>query len=189
MSERWAPVKGFEGLYEVSDLGSVRSVSRVVEFISQGKTVKRRVRSKVLSQSFKGNGGRARAYRSITLWCGEKCMSREVHSIVATAFLGLRPEGLHVCHKDGDGLNNRLDNLYYGTPSQNAEDALRHGTKPVGEKASHAKLNEGQVRAILAERWSSTRVALSKKYGVSLHTIHEIVSGLSWRHVYAEIEQ
>lgn len=51
-----------------------------------------------------------------------------VHHLVASAFLGERPAKKLVCHRDGDCQNNRIENLYYGTQSENMKDAIRHGT-------------------------------------------------------------
>lgn len=51
-----------------------------------------------------------------------------VHSLVAEVYLGLRPEGQQVRHLNGDSTDNRVDNLAYGTPSENQLDSLRHGT-------------------------------------------------------------
>nr|WP_232111245.1 HNH endonuclease signature motif containing protein [Nocardia wallacei] len=52
---------------------------------------------------------------------------RTAHSLVAEAFIGPRPEGLQVCHNDGDPTNNMLANLRYDTPSENQTDIVRHG--------------------------------------------------------------
>lgn len=57
-------------------------------------------------------------------------VARLVHTLVATAFLGPRPEGMEVCHFDGDPANPRLSNLRYDTPVANARDKVRHGTHP-----------------------------------------------------------
>lgn len=50
------------------------------------------------------------------------------HYMVATLFIGPRPLGLEVCHRDGNSLNDRVENLYWGTRSDNVQDSIRHGT-------------------------------------------------------------
>jgi hypothetical protein len=110
--ERWLPLPGYEGFYEVSDLGRVRSHRR------------------------RGSSGRLKrfymdpkdGYACLVLYArNEPGRRARVHVLVAQAFLGPRPDGYFVCHRDGDPANNRLENLYYGTPSDNVRDTMRHG--------------------------------------------------------------
>lgn len=61
-----------------------------------------------------------------------------VHALVAEVFLGPRPEGMFVCHKDDVRTNNRLSNLYYGTHSENTVDSVRNGTHNNARK-THCK--------------------------------------------------
>ena len=111
--ETWKPVPGYEGLYEVSDLGRVRSVYREVPC----KIGTRRVFPKILRTPIH------KGYRQVNL----RGKTRSVHQLVSLAFMGERPKGWHTCHRDGDSLNNLADNLYYGTASDNMQDTLRHG--------------------------------------------------------------
>lgn len=113
--ERWLPVPGWEELYEVSDLGRVRSLTRWTPAgTRKGRMMKMNVDpSGYFQLGFRRNG---------------KNRTQKVHQLVAAAFLGPRPEGMEVRHLDGDPLNNRLDNLAYGTPSENSQDSIRHGT-------------------------------------------------------------
>lgn len=110
MGERWAPVPGYEGRYEVSTAGRVRSYAFS--------------RPKILSQSIRRDDG----YPRVTLILAGVRKTVAVHRLVATAFLGPRPDGLETRHLDGNAGNPRLENLRYGTPSQNAFDRIRHGT-------------------------------------------------------------
>ena len=64
----------------------------------------------------------------MSLYTQGKNKIRYVHSLVAESFIGPRPEGMEVCHNDGDPTNNHLDNLRYGTSSGNELDKVRHGT-------------------------------------------------------------
>ena len=119
--EQWKPVNGYEGIYEVSSHGRVRSVDRTVTR-SDGKV--HRYKGKVLSAGLSKRGG----YPLVSLYAQGKNQSHYVHSLVAETFIGSRPEGTHVCHYDGDPTNNHVDNLRYGTPSDNELDKVRHGT-------------------------------------------------------------
>ena len=119
--EQWKPVRGYEGIYEVSSHGRVRSVDRTVT-CSDGHV--RSHKGKVLSACLSKRGG----YPLVSLCTQGKSQSHHVHSLVAEAFIGHRLEGTEVCHSDGDPTNNHLDNLRYDTSSGNELDKVRHGT-------------------------------------------------------------
>ena|SRR5690606_1388273 len=117
MDEIWKPVPGYEGIYEVSSKGRVRSLDRVN---SQGA----RVRGRVMKTRTDKDG-----YFDLVLSkAGEKTYPR-VHRLVCEAFHGPAPEGKpFACHKDGNNQNNTPENLYWGSSSDNMQDAVRHGT-------------------------------------------------------------
>lgn len=119
MTEEWRPVPGYEGLYEVSNEGRVRSLDRVVHHSSAGKmTLKGK--GKALT---KGHGGHPVVGLSV-----DNCKRNvEAHILVAAAFIGPRPEGKEVCHNDGNPENNHVSNLRYGTRSENLLDRIKHG--------------------------------------------------------------
>lgn len=114
--EEWRPVVGYEGAYEVSNLGRVRSLPRVVMRGANGPLpVRGRILKQVRSQE---------VYRQV----GIGGRPRRVHHLVAEAFIGPRPPGLEICHNNGDGADNRASNLRYDTKSANELDRVRHGT-------------------------------------------------------------
>ena len=119
MYEKWLPVVGYEGLYEVSWSGRVRSVDRVV-VASNG--VARQMKGRVLKCS-PGNHGYAQAI----LCKGDGGRSYLVHRLVLEAFEGPCPEGLEACHNDGDQTINVWDNLRWDTGSSNMVDKVNHG--------------------------------------------------------------
>lgn len=116
IGEEWRAIPGWEGHYEASSLGRVRSLERV-------DSAGRRVRGRVLSPSVRRSG-----YLHVLLWRGGRSETRYVHRLVTLAFVGPCPETLEVCHLDGDPGNNRIENLRYDTSSANHLDAVRHGT-------------------------------------------------------------
>lgn len=100
---------------------------------------------------------------------------RCVHQLVAFAFIGSRPSGMLVCHKDDNTMNNNVDNLYYGTPKENTHDKLVNG--------KGRKLTDEDVRSIkerLAKGERCNRIA--NDYGVASRTINKISTGerYSW---------
>jgi len=120
VSEEWRPVPGFEGLYEVSSQGRVRSVDHYAPV--RGGSV-RLVRGRIRKLQT-GSGG----YLKLMLSKGNVITNHEVHALVAAAFHGARPPGMEVCHNNGDQSDNRAENLRYGTHSDNIRDAIKHGT-------------------------------------------------------------
>jgi len=128
MNEEWLPVLGWEGLYEVSSLGRVRSLPREV---ASGKSSRAVRGGKVLKSA--NTGG----YRHVALHNVDRVKNSRVHVLVAEAFLGPRPEGMNACHTDGDSTNNVPENLYWGTQLQNIHDKVRHGTDRFALKRGH----------------------------------------------------
>lgn len=100
-----------------------------------------------------------------------------VHRLVYRVFIGEVPDGLVICHKDGNPSNNSLDNLYAGTVSDNARDTVRHGT------CSLAKLTEEQVKEILSLRGKMMVKDIAYMYKVNRHAITNIFRGKSWTHL------
>jgi hypothetical protein len=109
--ESWRPIPGYEGSYEASDLGRIRSLPR------------RTTRGGILRGSTHQFG-----YRVVHLSHFGVKQREGVHVLVARTFLGPRPEGQEVRHRDGNPSNNQVSNLRYGTRSENASDAVEHGT-------------------------------------------------------------
>lgn len=171
--ERWLPVRGYEGVYEVSDLGRVRSVNRV-------DTYGRRRRGKVLKP--------AGQYPMVVLSCGGETTTRTVHSMVLEAFVGPCPAGMEGCHEDGDPWNCVLSNLRWDTRKANAADMLRHGRAKTdglpGEDNPNAYLTDGDIREIRHLRaggLSPQRIA--DRIGTTRWNVRLILSRTNWRHV------
>lgn len=119
MTEQWLPVVGYEGLYEVSDHGRVRSLERQVP---NGEGTVRTVRSRILKS---GNTSAGRPL--VQLWKDGKGTGKHPYWLVLEAFVGPRPEGMQACHWDDNPHNNKLENLRWGTPSENWMDMVRNG--------------------------------------------------------------
>ena len=162
--ENWKAIPGFEGYYEVSDLGRVKSLDREL------------VQRNGVKQCFKGQilkpGETTHGRLTVSLRKKEKKKTYKVHILVALSFLGERPEGYHVCHLDGNVKNNKLSNLRYDTKSENEIDRYRQG-----KKAGSAKLSIKQVLEIrrLYATGDCTYKELSDIYGVSKSNIGFIV--------------
>lgn len=114
--ENWVAVPGYVGIYEVSDQGRMRSVART---LVDG----RRWRSHPMTPTVREDG-----YLSVSLWENGRRRSFLLHRIVLSAFHGEAPEGTEGLHADGDKSNNALENLSWGTRSQNIRDQVAHGS-------------------------------------------------------------
>ena len=134
--EVWKDIKGFEGKYQVSNLGNVKSLDRMVPHPMKGETFKRGAPLKPSKHS----GG----YLVVGLG-GPK---HYVHRLVMQAFVGDAPEGMKdVNHISGDKTDNRLSNLEYCTRLHNVHHAWRTGLQDnAGENNGGNKYTEQQVR-------------------------------------------
>lgn len=134
MAETWKPVPGYEGFYEVSDLGRVYSVPRQDP---RGN----RIGGKILKQSLNRGG-----YPLVGLNRDGNCKSFLVHRIVLMAYVGPPQEGEEALHGDGNRTNGALVNLRWGTRSENNYDQVQHGTHPELRKThcprGHAYIGE-----------------------------------------------
>ena len=176
MQEVWLPVVGYEGLYEVSDWGRVKSLARTCPK-SSGGTI-RKVPEKLLALQLNTHG-----YWQVRLSKGGVGTRFRIHVLVAAAFLGPKPEGLVICHGPGGRQDNRSGNLSYKTQAENMADKYRDGTEQTGERHGCAKLTEAQVRYVrheLANAPRGTAVRLAKELGVSKGCIGSIKRGKSW---------
>lgn len=125
------------------------------------------------------------AYRTVTLVGPDGVnASASVHRIICAAFHGECPDGMEVRHLDGDPLNNRPDNLAWGTRTENAADRVRHGTALRGESLGTAKLsteNVVDIKAALAA--GETQHSIAARFGVRQTNIANIATGRAWSHV------
>ena len=156
MIEEWRDVPGYEGMYQVSDKGRVRSLDRVVPCLRLGSNKKP---GKVL----RSNPRSVMGYLGVVLYHQGARRNFDVHRLVALAFIGECPEGMEVCHNSGDVNDNSVKNVRYDTRSGNMRDRTRHGKhggKPV------VRLSDGKAFSSLSEacRASGTDRATIKKH-------------------------
>jgi hypothetical protein len=175
--EHWLPVPGWEGLYDVSDKGRVRSLDRIVQ-TSLGP---RRYRGCVLKQFLLVRPG-AKHWTVVLTRPGTR-KTYFVHQIEMAAFAGPCPEGQECRHgAAGSQINWWPENLSYGTHRQNlGEDCLRDGTHRRGERSGLHKLTEQEVLEIRqrAEDGESQR-NLARCFGVHFATINAVVLRKNW---------
>lgn len=120
--ETWKDIKGYEGIYQVSDLGRVKSLDRIIERKNGNGSFFKKGQIQKLQDN--GNG-----YKYKQLKHNGKSNNFYIHKLVMETFVGQRPNEMVICHKDGDKSNNRLDNLRYDTATENNIDQFRHNNK------------------------------------------------------------
>ena len=177
MEEIWKDVVGYEGIYMVSSLGRM---------LSKERTVKRKNGADYLQKESIIEGSDYHGYKVTTIAKNKIKKHKFIHVLIAEAFLGPKPEKMEVCHGDGNRKNNCIENLRYGTRSDNVRDAIKHGTykrPPIvrGSKRSDAKINEKIAKQIKESDESS--YILAKKLNISRALISNVRRNKSWTHV------
>ena len=162
MSEYWKPVPGYNGKYEVSNLGKVRSFAMYKEGI-------------ILKQSITKKG---------YYWVRLSGKFKSIHRLVAESFIGFSK--LQVNHKDMDKSNNRVDNLEYVSCKQNIRHAYLNGRPPasIGESHYRAKLTEKEVLEIRELALKKVQYKeIAKNFNISIATVCAIKTKRIWRHI------
>ena len=173
--EIWKPVENYEGLYEVSNFGRVRSLPK--EWTTGWNNVKRSHKGFVLKPAKNRDG-----YLSVSLSKDGKIKHHSVHRLVVRAFVG--ESNLDCNHKDGKKENNCVDNLEYCTTRENIKHAYRTGLKSnKGERGPGAKLTNAIVANIRSNKFNLSKKEFAACYDVSVSTIKMILSNKTWVHV------
>lgn len=166
MKERWKPVVGFEGLYEVSDQGRVRN--------RHGKVLKPRWLTNT-------SGNR---YARYSLCHDGVIKDAYVHALVLEAFVGPRPKDFEGAHLDGDSTRNVLGNLEWKSAQGNADDRVRHGTTTRGERNPMAQLCERDVLEIRAQAAAGVpRRDIAARLGTRTYNVTRIIERQRWAHI------
>lgn len=175
VNEIWKDVSGYEGYYQVSNLGRVRSLPRRV---NAAYSATKLMSGKLLKPRYCKNG-----YYYVCLYGLGIQKNITVHSLVANAFLGDRPNGLDVNHIDGDKSNNSCTNLEYSSRSQNIRHALDTGLchSRIGDNHHASKLSSKDIPAIRYRlAMGHSQLSIARDYGVSQTVIGDISRGVTW---------
>lgn len=171
--EVWRSVVGHEGLYEVSSLGKVKSLSRIAR--SDGRWKARRLKEKILRQQTSGG------YRRVSLGKDSVMRWALVHIVMLEAFVELRPMGMEGCHNNSNSADNVLSNLRWGTPKSNQADRVANGTSVRGEGNGRTSLTEKQVEQIrVCLKRGERGVDIAAHFKVSKYIISAINTGKTW---------
>lgn len=172
--EKWAPIPTWEGFYEASTMGRIRSLDRTIEYVVYGKRVKRRKRGRMMNTPSTNN------YQHVTLADGVRREQHFVHRLVTLTFIGPKPPKMVTCHNNGDPMDNRLENLRYDFHKANTADRKKHGTFLVGEAHQNAKLTDRDVyliRRLCVE--GVPQAAIARAFDCTPANVHMIIRGKS----------
>lgn len=174
--EVWLEIPGWEGFYEVSSLGRIRSIRRLSRVNSITPDRKRMMGGKVRKlQKIKGG------YLRVPLTADGRRESMQVHRAVLLAFKGNPADGQVARHLNGNPSDNRAENLEWGTHLENMEDRQLHGNYENGERHVMARLSDKDALHIYISE--ELGIDLAEHYGVSPTVISSIRRGHTWRHV------
>lgn len=178
MAEIWKAVVGYEGFYEVSNLGRVRSLSRLVRTYGGREWMSKERIMKLTPVKDKG-------YLVVSLRVDGDGERRYVHDLVLCAFVGPRPnEQAHCCHGTAGPGVNTVENLRWDTPQANVMDKHRDGTMQIGEQHWKNVYSEAQIKK--AKELLSTGLApmeVSKALDIHVATVRQVKSGRQWAHL------
>ena len=161
--EIWKSVEGYEGLYEISNLGRFARLRNGERFI-------RRINY-------------ATSYPSVSFLkrnCDKTQKSMNLHTLVAKTFIGPRPNGYIIRHLDGDRYNAKASNLAYGTVEQNLEDSVKHQTYKGSRNGRSLLCEKGAEAVRMLLEQGNTLSSIAKRLNVSIGTIHAIKTGRNW---------
>lgn len=167
MKEIWKDIPDYEGVYQVSNLGRIRSLDRYIKrgksgFFKEGQI-----------QKLQNNGN---GYLYKQLKHEGRYRNFYIHRLVLMVFIGERPDGMVICHKDGDTTNNNLNNLRYDTPLENNIDQFRHGI----EKGKLSNDDVLKVRKMYKDGYKTKEI--SEFFNVGKWVVQRINNGenYSW---------
>jgi len=180
--EIWKDIKGYKGYYKVSNMGRVKSLKRVIKNAGIFGNIKQYFFKEKILKPIIANMG----YHHIILCKNNIRKQKLIHRLVAQAFLPNPNNYLYVCHKDDNGLNNNIDNLFWATPKMNTDDmcAKNRNIIPKGILNGMAKLNNKQVRVIkYCIKLGMKNIDIAKCFMLNKARISAIKNNRQWKHI------
>jgi len=165
MQEEWRPIKGYEGLYEVSNTGRIKSHLELC-----------RVKNKLL-KGFKMEKG----YIRVSLSKNKIFKTYSIHRLVAIVFIPNIENKPDINHIDNNPSNNNINNLEWVTNEENKRHSVKQGRHAHRETHSRAKLTGKDIVEIRKSRLSNRD--LSNKYNIDLSIISKIKNNKIWKHI------
>lgn len=176
--EIWKDIPGYEGLYQASTYGRIKSLPKFKTIPNTTCYTKERILKGAVSKL---------GYLVVNLYKNGTVKSFRINRLIGLTFID-NPQNLPwILHNDDNTLNNKVENLRWGTPKDNSKDMVLRNrqNKAKGEKAGQSKLSEQQVLEIRKKyiKRKITTYELSKKYGVAQSNICNIINRKIWKHI------
>ena len=171
MSEKWKEIPGYDGDYQVSNLGRIRSFKKW----NDGR------KSRILKPSTNSYG-----YHFVMLSKNGKQTPKTIHRLIAKAFIPNPKNKRTINHKNGDKADNKIENLEWATYSENHKHAFKNGLRNhKGENSPLSKLTENNVLTIRAiPKWFGiSQVEISRAFNVDPSHISDIIRRQRWAHI------
>jgi len=176
MNEIWRQIRGYEGLYEVSSEGRIRTEYR----LHRNQNKKTWYKDPIIRKPFVHKNG----YLFVTLSKDNRVKGFSVHRLVGQAFIPNPKKKPQINHKDLNRANNNAENLEWMTNRENSMHSRRNGFNNSGEKNGNAKLNEYQVRVIKhCFTLGMKAVEIMKYFPVGKSRLSYIKNNKTWKHI------
>lgn len=181
MEEIWKDIPDWEGMYQISSIGNIRSLNRPVKARGDKISIKK---GKILKPLFDKDG-----YLHIGLYKEQKGYFRRLHRLVALAFIPNPENKPLVNHLNGIKDDNRVENLEWCTQQRNMQHAHKTGLKVnthmFGEGCNFSKLNDEQILYIRAsyDKKTNSYKKLAEQFNVSASQISNIIRRNNWKHI------
>ena len=173
MTEIWKDIPGYEGRYQASNLGRIKSLPNKRRFTELIMRQRPHIKTGYLQVGLTSHDGKRWIQR--LHW---------VAPLICLTFHGPAPVDTECCHNDGVKTNNASGNLRWDTKIGNQADRVTHGTHNIGSQNPAARLTEETARQVKAKLAAGVSVqSLAEEYDVAIPTIKNIKNGYSWRHV------
>lgn len=173
--EEWRDIEESFGIYQVSNLGRVKSLKRTCMTYQGPRTVPEKILKQILN----------RGYPQVALTINGKIYSRRVHRLLSIAFIPNPENKPTINHKNGITTDMSLDNLEWATFGENNMHACKTGLKvaPKGEKSGASKLTEKEAKEIKYGHFDKSYPKIGLIYGIKAPTVCNIRKGKIWKHI------
>ncbi len=180
LKEIWKGIKGYAGYYQISNLGRIKSLDRIVPRTRNGKKFKKFVKGKILD---KGNITKQSRYYRVTLSKNNRLWRRSISRLVAETFIPNPKNKSEVNYKNGNREDNQIGNLEWVSHKENMQHAHRNNLVIVakGINCVQAKLSEKDV--LFIRKRSLSVKNLVKKFKMDKTTIYDILNRKTWKHI------